>query len=388
MAKLYNQFYRKLPVRRIETDEHLHLLNDKELKHVNRSHLVLMIVAALLSVLGFLSYYLPIYWYPHLFPSINLTLPVIGTVKFPWAELLWCILLTSIELYLLVLLNIAGVHEVAVATGFIKPQTKAEKADSLLDIGLEKKTTEVRQYGINPFQGLNKWALFVFNLILRLKGWFGNQVIRYLLRVILGRYAVRALLDFAGMPIYMAINALSVHTVLREARVIIMGQNVIQLLLQQLPQRALSDSEKGLVYDTLQYIAISKRDFHHNHYLLTRNLLEIFNVPVERNHPLPEDYLEKLRHTSDETKAICQLAIILGFILDGKVTNRERLEIRKLNQLGILQENYADVKNYTRDFLNGAGVDSWSYTYLLRIKQTGKLAIWQSGNLANWQSRN
>jgi len=34
---------------------------------------------------------------------------------------------------------------------------------------------------------------FVFNLVLRLKGWLANQAIRYLVQLFLGRYAVRAL---------------------------------------------------------------------------------------------------------------------------------------------------------------------------------------------------
>lgn len=46
--------------------------------------------------------------------------------------------------------------------------------------------------------------------------------IRYLVRLYLGRYAVRTILDFSGLPVYMMINAPSVYTVLREARVIML----------------------------------------------------------------------------------------------------------------------------------------------------------------------
>jgi hypothetical protein len=35
-----------------------------------------------------------------------------------------------------------------------------------------------------------------------------------------------------------------------------------------------------------------------------------------------------------------------------------------MNRLGILKESRADLKRYSRDFLNGAGVDSWSKAYL------------------------
>lgn len=367
---LFDQFYHRLPVRDSGADEHLHLLNEEEIRRINRCQLLAICAGALLSVLGFLAYYLPVYWFPHLFPATDTTAPIIGaTIRLPWGELLWCVLLTSIELFLLTLLNIAGVHQIAAATGFITPDTKAEKGEAVMQIGLEKKSTEVSRYGIDPYQGLNKWLLFLFNLILRLKGWLGNQVVRYLLRLLLGRYAVRSVLDFSGLPIYMAINAYSVHAVMREAKVIIMGQAVISFLVKRLPQVELSAAEQKLLYDTLQYIAVSKRDFHQNHYLLTRQLLDFYHIPGEKHHQLPEDYLEKLKDAPLGISALCLIVIILGFILDGRLSWRERLKLRKLNHLGIMRESYPDVRRYLDDFMNGASVDRWSESYLHTLEE-------------------
>jgi len=365
MGNHFDLFYQKLPARDAGADEQQHLLSASEIRRLRRRQRLVMSVAALLSVIGFLAYYLPVYRFPLLFPSIKLALPLIGAViKLPWAELLWCVALTSIELYLLTLLNIFGAHEIAVATGFITGATKSERADAILRIGLEKKTSEVSRYGIDPFQGVNKRLLFLFNAVLRLKGWFANQVIRFLVRLLLGRFAVRAVLDFAGMPIYMAINAYSVHAVMREARVIIMGKTLIDILIARLPRHELSMAEMELLYDTLQYIAVCKRDFHQNHYLLTKALLEYFYIPAEKYHHLPEDYAERLKQAPAAPAALCRLIILLGFILDGRVSWRERLRIRQMNRLGVLRESHADLKRYARDFLNGAGVDSWSEAYL------------------------
>jgi hypothetical protein len=269
---------------------------------------------------------------------------------------------------LLALLNIFGAHEIAIASGFITSATKPERAESILRIGLEKRTREVSRYGIDPFQGVDARLLFLFNAVLRLKGWFANQVIRFLVRLLLGRYAVRALLDFAGMPIYMAINAYSVHAVMREARVVIMGQTMINLLIARLPQLELSEAEKELLYDTLQYIAICKRDFHQNHYLLTKALLEFFRVPGKKSHRLPDDYAERLKQSPPASAALYRLIILLGFILDGRISWRERLRLRHMNRFGVLKVSEADLKRYARDFLNGAGVDSWSEAYLICLR--------------------
>jgi hypothetical protein len=365
MGNHFNLFYQKLRARDIGADDQLHLLNEREIEHIRRSQRLVMAIAALLSVIGFLFYYLPVYRYPHLFPSSKMAIPLIRAgIRLPWAELLWCVSLTSIELYLLTLLNIFGAHEIAVGAGFITVATKYERADAVLQIGLEKKAREVNRYGIDPFQDLDKRLLFLFNIVLRLKGWFANQVVRFLVRLLLGRYAVRALLDFAGMPIYMAINAYSVHAVMREARVIIMGQTLIDILIARLPRRELSTAEKDLLYDTLQYIAVCKRDFHHNHYLLTKALLEFFRIPSEQYHRLPDDYAERLKQAPAATAALCHLIILLGFILDGRISWRERLRLRQMNRIGVLKESHTNLKRYARDFLNGAGVDSWSEEYL------------------------
>jgi hypothetical protein len=365
MENHFKLFYRKLPSGNAVADEQLHLLNEAEIGRLRQRQRMAPAIAALLSVAGFLGYYLPIYRFPHLFPSIVLAIPLSGAaVRLPWAELLWCVALTSIELYLLTLLNIFGAHEIAAVTGFVTVATKPERADAILQIGLEKKSREVSRYGIDPFQGMDKRLLFLFNAVLRLKGWFANQAVRFLVRLLLGRYAVRALLDFVGMPIYMAINAYSVRAVMREARVIIMGQTLINLLIARLPRRELSAVEKELLYDTLQFVAVCKRDFHQNHYLLTKALLEFFHITAEKYRLLPDDYAERLKQAHATPAALCQFIILLGFILDGRVSWRERLRLRQMNRLGVLKESHADLKRYARDFLNGAGVDSWSEAYL------------------------
>ncbi|MBL9105220.1 MAG: hypothetical protein JNL82_30015 [Myxococcales bacterium] len=358
MLALYRRFFAGLPVRTVRNDGHLHLLNADEIRTIRRRHRQALVLAALLSVCGFLAYFLPVYALPGLFPSAPLSLPWIGEVVFPWAETLWGLLLMVIEIYLLVLLNLWGVHEIAVASGLIDASNKEARAAELIGIGLEDRHQGLLKYGIDPFLGLHRGWLFVMNLVLRLKGFLGSKVLRYLVQRWLGRFAVREVLDFVGMPIYMAINAYSTHAVLREARVIIMGQKLIEHLGQRVPvSLAADEAGRELIYDTLEFIAVSKRDFHQNHFLLTRALVERYAIKVKPVHPLPPDYADKLRAAPGPLREACTLLIVLGFVLDGQLSLRERRRIARLREEGVLPYTAAEVQAMCAAFMSGEGVE-------------------------------
>ncbi len=169
---------------------------------------------------------------------------------------------------------------------------------------------------------------------------------------------MREVLDFVGMPIYMAINAYSTHVVLREAKVIIMGQHLIDHLSRRLPASLVAAAgAPELLFDTLQYIAVSKRDFHKNHYLLTRSLVERYGIQgTQREDPLA-DYAARLRGADERLRQACTLLLTLGFILDGQVSYRERRRIEELRDAGILTCTYDQVRGWCRDFLRGAGTE-------------------------------
>jgi hypothetical protein len=356
-VSVLEHFLHRLPVRRFPPREGSLPADSAAARHIRRVEWTLVAAAACLAVLGFLGYYLPVYFRPQAFPAATVTVPLVeGPVRVAWGELAWAVLLTTVELLLLTLLNSVGVHEIAVATGFLTTERKPARAGTLLSIGHERTSPEVTRYGIDPFEGLRPWMLFLFNLVLRLKGFLANQVMRYLIRLFLGRYAVRALLDFAGVPVYMAINAYATHAVLREAKVVLLGPDAIRLLAERLAKEALSPADRGLVYDTLQYVAVSKRDFHSNHYRLTKEVLEIWQIPVESRHPLPGNYLERFAAASPAGRAVCRALILAGFILDGQLSWRERLRLRRLNRLGIVADDASAVRRQLRAFLAGGGL--------------------------------
>ncbi len=359
MRSLYQRFFERLPVREVEHDDAVHLLNEAEVRFIRSRHRVAVAMAAGLAVFGFLAYYLPVYAYPELFYKVPLDIAFLDLrFELPWVEILWGVLLMVIELYCLVLVNIWAVHEMAVATGIVTAHTDKGQASQLLGVALEEKNTELLKYGIDPFLGLNRGALFVFNLLLKLKGFIGNKLLQYVVQRLSARLAVREVLDFIGMPIYMLINGWSTHFILREARVIIMGQQLVAHLATRLPREvATTRAEHDLLYDTLRLIAVSKRDFHQNHFVLAKTLIESYSMEVEGLEELPPDYAQRLQAAPEGLQRLCGLCLILGFVLDGLVTRRERKRLTELRRKGILKVEVEEVSEWARAFVSGRGIE-------------------------------
>lgn len=360
MERYYRRFFDALPIRAVESDEDLHLLNPQELRLVRRTERWAMLVAVLIELAAYLVIFLPIYEFPDLFESSTLRLggPFVHvTGEFHWLRDAWMLIVTLVELYVLLLLNLAAVHGVAVATGYIRRDNRASETAGLIRIALDSRFLELGHYGINPFERMHPWMLFLYLAINRFKGLLGSVIVRAVLANVFGREILRVYLDFSGMPIYMLINMYTTHAILRNARVVIMGQTSIDIVRRQLPEIALSAWESALVYDTLQFIAVNKRDYHANHYYLSKAVIDHFAMPVEQSHPLPRDYLEKLKHARPELTDVCRFIIVLGFLLDGTLSWRERRQLARLNREGVLHLSYAELEAYRRAFVDGQGLD-------------------------------
>jgi hypothetical protein len=96
-------------------------------------------------------------------------------------------------------------------------------------------------------------------------------------------------------------------------------------------------------------------------------LLDHFHIPPRPYHRLSEDYLAKVQGAAPGVQALCRLVILLGFILDGHLSWRERRELRRLNERRVLPEGDREVKRRLRDFVSGAGISAWSDTYVAQL---------------------
>ncbi len=366
MKRLYNLFYAFLPVKKVTTDNHLFLLTEAEIKNIRRKETIAVWTAAIIGAVGVILLYVPQYFFPQWFSVTNISL-LGNTVAVPVIMLVYTVVLVIIEIVLLTFLNIWCSHEIAVATGFLNYQSKKEnyKRNLLINIGLEKKNKEILKYGIDPLQGINKKALLAWNFFFILKATLSNMLFKLFIQRALGRYAVKAVQDFAGIPIFALWNAYGTKVILKEARVIIMGQNLIEEVCQRIrTDQQPTEAFQNLLYDTLQYIAVSKRDFHQNHFILTKNLFEIYNIKPADKLWLEDGYYQKFHAAGKEEKEVCQLLIAIGFLLDGKLSYNEKKKINEMQQKRLTDLTVLEIKQYQQDFLNGRGIEGLIKKYI------------------------
>jgi hypothetical protein len=371
MKNLYNHFYKRLQVPKLETDATLHLLNPTEYQAIQRLERFALVLSGIIGTLGVLFLYLPQYQFPQFFPSFDIKLPIVEKIAVPFVTTLYGVVLVFLEIWSLTLLHLYCIHRIAVITGYITEQTKhlPEKQAKIMAISTEQKDKTLLQYGIDPYQGLKTTQVWLFNLLMALKATLSNMVVKILVRRFLGRFAVREVLDLSGIPIFAFWNIMATRTILREARVMIMGQNLIDSLLPSFETIALQIKDvpetKTLIYDTLQFIAVSKRDYHANHAYLTANVLPIFNIPIENQHLVPPDYAQRLAAAADPNlNRFCQFIIITGMLLDGQISLRERTRAGILHEQGILGISVWELITYKNDFLEGRGIGQLVDKYL------------------------
>jgi hypothetical protein len=358
---MYAAFYKLLPANQKIADGNIHLLNEVEISFIKKTEKAAVVISAFIGAVMVIILYLPQYILTNYFATKEYILPLVNRkIELSILSTIYGTLLVLFETYLLTLLNIYCTHEIALSTGFIdnNNKTSKEKKEFLLKLNHKENNKNILKLGINPYLGLNKSIVFLLNLLFSLKASLSNFFIRIIVKKILGRYALRLILDFIGIPVFAFWNAMGTAKILKDSRIVIMGVNYLQLFEIEISKfRDLNSSEKVLIYDTLQYIAICKRDYHQNHCELTKIVIERFSIKTENLHLISKEYENKLKKCDDNFKKLNENILILGMIIDGRVSYREKKRINKFCSSGVLTHNFREIKNMSQKFIYGKGID-------------------------------
>lgn len=342
--------------------EDLCILSDDEQAELRKIKRNTLFLAALAGTLGVVFLSTPhFFWEEQLFPVRNIWIPYYEAyIEVEVEYLLYGLVLLFFEIWFLTYINIRAVKKIAEACGFpgnIKTQ-KEEGIKDLVAVSLDKKQTELKNIGINPYEGLSKISVFLYQVLIKLKATFSGILFKIFVKRILGRYAIRYVLDFAGIPIYAFWNMYGAHQTMREARVRVLAPPIIEKFVEKLHEENKDNPEfKNAIYNTLQTVSKSKRSFHFNHYLLATRFLKTFEVPISPEPKLDEEFLTKIKSYDALTQKSIVKLLVLGIVLDGRLSFIEKRALKKLNENNVLPYNIDQIKTWTKDFYSGRGLN-------------------------------
>lgn len=359
----YSYFLKLQADKPFPEDAH-HILNEQELAWMARVRRTAMLTAGAYGAFFVLVYYIPIYIWPEWWKTLVLPweLPLLG--KFNWGKQVWSIILVLMELFFLTRLNIWSVADTANACGF--PDRRDPNYDhhveQLFTVGLESKNKETLQFGIDPYEDTPRFYLFIFTL------WnlFRATLASFLLRFVFVKAFVRnearqyasVVGDSAGIPLFFVWNAWAAWKVIRAAEVYIMAPGLIQQLSNEVNSLHEDINFRQNIFDAMQYVVTVKRSFHHNHYLLVKRLVEVFDLKDFKDMETDRmAFLEKIKASPPEIKSAYSKLIVMGMIIDGGVSRREKKALAYLWTEGIININPDQAREWCQDFRKGRGLD-------------------------------
>lgn len=347
-----------------QSENELFLLSDEEIEALKKIRNTTYWKVGLAGVLGVILLYGPYHLFGEaLFPVNRIWIPVYAEyIELEIGFLAYSLVLVLLEIWFLTYTNIEAVTKIAHACGHPNPTDKnfENNINALIAVGLEKKQNELESIGINPYEGLNPIGVLVFQIILRVKAAASGVLFKLLIKKALGRYALRAVIDFAGMPVYGFWNIWGARKVMNETRIRVMAPPLIKRCADLLYDAQKDNAEfKQFLYDTLQLISESKRSFHYNHFLLSVSLLEKFGIEIKEEPPYNENFLEEIIELSPLTRKGVQQLFVFGIMIDGGITHREKKAIRYLIEKNVLSYSETEVLQWAKDYFEGRGIEAF-----------------------------
>ena len=229
----------------------------------------------------------------------------------------WSLFLIVLELMLLQLLHLAAIRNVALNTGYASwnaLRTDDGIAERISAIAMQQKPEDIRSMGFDPYSGMSKVRLYLIGVLSLIKAVVSNLIVRVILLRVMGRYAVREVLDLAGVPVYAFWNGFTTWRLLRSARIAFMGEYVLRGWLRRWENTSFNQQEIQLFHEATQQVFMMRRSYHPNLVTLGKQI----NTVWRRNDPINTStgaFVIRCNECSDQARRVIQDILILGITL-------------------------------------------------------------------------
>lgn len=350
--------------KKMQANEELFILRPEEIKRLKQIRNRTYFLSGLAGVMGIVLLYVPEYlWGEVLFPTRSIWIPIYDNyVDLQIEFLAYSGLLVVLEIWYLTYLNIRAVGQIAVACGSPARRERHydQQLNNLVIVSTGKKEEDLKKFGINPYDGLSKWAVMLFQTLVRLRAAMSNFIWKLLISRILGRYAFRLVVNLFSAPVYAFWNIWGARKIMNEARVRIMAPPMVKLFVDQLYDE-FGDREdfKNIIYDTIQSIASAKRAFHYNHYVLAVALFNRFDIELDESTKYDPNFEERIRHLSPELQAAFVRIFVFGILINGTFSVNEFRMLKMMEDDVNIPYSIKEVDQWAKDYFEGRGLETF-----------------------------
>lgn len=341
-------------------DDPIHVLNPAERAALQRVARGAVLRAALAGVLNAIATGLGELYAMHHFGPIPEHATLSQTAAYWGLFGALAIVFAIIEIAYLYWDGLRAVRKLSLVAGLeLGHQDNQEVALALARAALELPNPPEPVLGVNPHREASKAQLALASLVYKLKISVTNFLFKALLQRALGRFATRYVLAFAAIPINAVWNALVCWSVLREARIRVMGPSAALELLDAVLEQQPSPSPRlvAAMHHAVGSAIVRTRDLHPNHVAMLRAIRLRLGEP-EPHLELDDSaaFLRTLPELDrDERRAVLRV-LAAAAILDGRLARAERRLLAEAYAAAQLAPGLEHIERLRRAFVAGDAI--------------------------------
>lgn len=260
--------------------------------------------------------------------------------------------------------SLRTIHKLAHAVGldtFLVEDDRASElerdavAAALARAALELPNPPDKMFGVDPRRELSRLRLIVVTVFYKAKISLTNFIIKAAVRRMLGRAGARAWLHYVGVPVTALWNSTVSWTVMRQARIRVMGPSAAleysAAILDNEPP--LSEAGQLVALQAVGCTIVSAKDMHPNLRALLSHLHKRFDEPASERLDDRATFLLELGPLPPNEQRIALRFLCVAVIIDGRITWAERRLVRTALAACGYDESTQILNQLRRQFLRG-----------------------------------
>jgi hypothetical protein len=231
-----------------------------------------------------------------------------------------------------------------------------EVALALARAALELPNPPEAVLGVNPHREASKAQLVVASAVYKLKISVTNFVFKQVMQRVLPRVATRYLLAFTAIPINGLWNGLVCWSVLREARIRVMGPSAALEMLDAVleSEPAPSAAVTAAIHRAVGSAIVRTRELHPNHVAIVRAVRQRLGEPAQDLELDDSDvFLRALPQLELGERRVVLRILAVAAILDGRLVRAERRLLGEAYDAAQLPSRIDHVEKLRRAFVAG-----------------------------------